>query len=439
MYNTGHINILTEGFSVLISIVMLILLLTGGDRKSTLNRLFMRIVICNITALLSDMTAWGFDGDTSMQGIIIVRAAKFLNYSLSFLLIALLADYVTALIGRNVKIGRAVPRVMYLLCGIAVSLVVISQFNDMYYNFDRNNKYQVHELFWVSQVSGVLLLSFITVVILRYRKSMGVSDTLFLLSYAFFPILAMIIQTFVYREFEFIFIAITLSIISSYGGIQVRQIKLFKERELTLTENRMAVMLSQIQPHFLYNSLVVIRQLCREDPKRAEETVVEFAQYLRGTLDSLTLKKPIPFEQELGHTQTYLTIEQKRFGYKLNVIYDIQFKDFFLPALTLQPIVENAVQYGVTKKERGGTVTITVHERDGNAIIQVIDNGVGFDPGQPPQDGQNLPRQNHVGIENVRSRLSVLCGGKLEIQSKPDEGTTAVITIPIDRMKGGGA
>jgi LytS/YehU family sensor histidine kinase len=96
----------------------------------------------------------------------------------------------------------------------------------------------------------------------------------------------------------------------------------------------------------LYNSLVVIRHLCRENPKLAEEMVVEFAQYLRVNLDSLTQKNPVPFEQELQHTQTYLAIEQKRFGSKLKVIYNIHFRDFSLPALTLQPIAENAVQHG---------------------------------------------------------------------------------------------
>jgi LytS/YehU family sensor histidine kinase len=105
--------------------------------------------------------------------------------------------------------------------------------------------------------------------------------------------------------------------------------------ENELTQSRIAIMLSQIKPHFLYNSLVVIRHLCRENPKLAEETVVEFAQYLRVNLDSLTLKTPVPFEQELGHTQTYLAIEQKRFGSKFKVMYNIKFKDFSLPALTL--------------------------------------------------------------------------------------------------------
>jgi hypothetical protein len=94
MHSVGQMNILMEGFAALVSIVVLILLATGDDRKSKLNRLFMRIVMCNIAALLSDATAWGFEGDTSAHGIIITRAAMFSAYGLAYLMIPLLADYI---------------------------------------------------------------------------------------------------------------------------------------------------------------------------------------------------------------------------------------------------------------------------------------------------------------------------------------------------------
>ena len=196
--------------------------------------------------------------------------------------------------------------------------------------------------------------------------------------------------------------------------------------ENELLQKQISIMLSQIQPHFLYNVLVVIQQLCKIDPKMAEETVVEFSRYLRSNLDSLTLKEPIPFEQELHHVENYLAIEKKRFPDILKIKYDIEKKDFFLPALTLQAIVENAVRYGITKKEKGGTVKIKTHEAEGNAVITVIDDGAGFDTNQRQQDGRS-----HVGIENVRKRLSAMCGGSMEIQSKPGEGTCVVIKIPL--------
>jgi len=217
-----------------------------------------------------------------------------------------------------------------------------------------------------------------------------------------------------------LFLAVVIMIL-----LIVKQEKIITlERELT--QKQISVMLSQIQPHFIYNALVVIRQLCKIDPKTAEETVLEFSEYLRGNLDSLTLNVPVPFEKELHHVETYLKIEKKRFGDKLNVVYDIKAKVFLIPALTLQPIVENAVRYGITKKERGGTVEIKTEEAGNSIVVTVTDDGVGFDVHQQAGgDGRS-----HVGIENTRSRLAAMCGGTLAIESGIGKGTTAVITIP---------
>ena len=191
-------------------------------------------------------------------------------------------------------------------------------------------------------------------------------------------------------------------------------------------ESEISVMLGQIRPHFLYNSLTAIQELCLIDPETASETVSEFSNYLRVNMDSLTIKKPIPFENELRHLETYLSLEKKRFGEKLNIVYDISTRDFYLPVLTLQPLVENAVRHGVTKREEGGTVIIKTEESDGDVTITVCDDGVGFEQG----GGYGRDDRAHVGIENVRNRLAVLCGGTLSIQSEPGVGTTVAITIP---------
>ena len=200
--------------------------------------------------------------------------------------------------------------------------------------------------------------------------------------------------------------------------------KQIDDLENELMQNQISIMLSQIQPHFLYNSLTAIRELCLIDPEKAYETIDEFSTYLRGNLDSLTIKKPVPFEKELSHVKTYLSLEKKRFGNNLTIIYEINAFYFTIPALTLQPIVENAVRHGVTKREDGGTVTITTEETETEAIITVKDDGIGFD-----MNNKKDARQR-IGIENVRSRLATMCDGSLAITSEPDTGTTVVITIP---------
>lgn len=195
--------------------------------------------------------------------------------------------------------------------------------------------------------------------------------------------------------------------------------------EAELLQSRIAIMLSQIQPHFLYNALSTIRSLCRRDPDKAELATIEFTKFLRGNMDSLTADKPISFAQELAHTQNYLALELLRFPKKLNIVYDIQTEAFRLPTLTLQPIVENAVRYGVSKRVNGGTVTISTQETERAFTVTVSDDGVGCDMNQTHEDGRT-----HIGISNVQLRLAAMCGGTLSIASTPNVGTQATITIP---------
>jgi len=192
-------------------------------------------------------------------------------------------------------------------------------------------------------------------------------------------------------------------------------------------EQRVQIMLTQIRPHFLYNSLTVIQELCRTNPEQAENATIRFAKYLRGNMDALQSNAPIPFAEELEHTREYLALEQMRFEDKLTVRYDIQCEAFSLPALTLEPIAENAVRHGVRGNSDGkGEVAIAAKETPGCYEITVTDTGPGFDPEQPPQDQEH----SHIGLRNVRERLTQMCGGALNIASVPGKGTCVTISIP---------
>ncbi|MGN0587372.1 MAG: sensor histidine kinase [Oscillospiraceae bacterium] len=168
-----------------------------------------------------------------------------------------------------------------------------------------------------------------------------------------------------------------------------------------LAESRISIMLSQIQPHFLYNVLNSIYCLCAKDIDAAQEAISNFSDYLRGNMTSLTKKDLVPFSTELNHLKTYISLEKLRFGDKLNIVWDIQTENFMLPALTVQPIVENAVNHGICGSDNGGTVTITARETDSSFEIEVHDDGVGFDVNEYVNG-----RDGHIGIVNVRSRLS---------------------------------
>jgi sensor histidine kinase YesM len=163
---------------------------------------------------------------------------------------------------------------------------------------------------------------------------------------------------------------------------------------------------------------------------RARFMVNSFSEYLRNNLSSLEAPGLITFEIELSHVNTYLDIEKVRFEDTLEIEYDIKCMDFSLPVLTVQPIVENAVKHGTSKKRGGGRVRISTEDDGQDYVITVSDTGCGFDPDVPKNDGKR-----HVGIENVRQRLANMCSGSLTIESKVGEGTVATIRIP----KGGKA
>ncbi len=213
---------------------------------------------------------------------------------------------------------------------------------------------------------------------------------------------------------------------------KVAEIAIERERaEKELYEAKVAVMTSQIQPHFMYNALTSIAMMCQIDPETAQEATVTFAKYLRGNMDSLKQTKPVPFETELEHLKKYLYIEKLRFGKKLNVEYDIQATDFKLPMLSVQPLVENAVKHGVGMKKKGGTVTISTRETDNAFEVIISDNGVGFDTSAPKADDG----RSHVGMENTRTRLQEMCGAEITIESTVDVGTTATIRLPKEGQK----
>jgi LytS/YehU family sensor histidine kinase len=170
--------------------------------------------------------------------------------------------------------------------------------------------------------------------------------------------------------------------------------------------------------------------LFNDNAPDTEETIIKFSEYIRGNLDAIGQMKLVTFSKELEHTRLYLSLEKKRFGDMLNVVYDIQETDFMLPVLTLQPIVENAVKHGIMKKINGGTVMIRTEKVDEDYRIIVKDDGVGFDITSQKNDSRK-----HIGISNVETRLLAISHGTLSIVSYPGKGTSVTIILPGGKMK----
>ena len=228
-----------------------------------------------------------------------------------------------------------------------------------------------------------------------------------------------------------LYVVLIYGIISGVGMLReiIRRNDEVLQDKLKIADQKGAFMLSQMQPHFIYNTMNTIYSLCDLNIEDAKTAIHDFAGYLRHNLGAMESTVPVPFESELNHTKFYLSIEKMRFGDELNVVYDIREDDFDLPPITLQPIVENAVRHGIRNKVGSGTVTIKTYLEDDSYVILVEDDGVGFDTSilneQDPDD-----ENNHIAIRNVTLRVKQICDGTVEIQSKPGEGTQVRIIIP---------
>ena len=182
-------------------------------------------------------------------------------------------------------------------------------------------------------------------------------------------------------------------------------------------------MMSQIRPHFIYNTLGSIEHLCISDPLKAKELVHNFAKYLRGNFGELDNPKPILMSQEMEHVHHYVSIENVRFP-DMSFTFEMNSDDFHIPALTIQPIVENAIKHGLMKLKKGGTIRVVSYETETDYCVLVEDDGVGFDT------NAEVDGRKHLGLRNIRERLKVMVNGTMEIESTVGVGTKVLVKIP---------
>lgn len=204
---------------------------------------------------------------------------------------------------------------------------------------------------------------------------------------------------------------------------------LYQNAEQSSISNELAYLKAQIKPHFLYNALNVIAVLCRMDPEKARELILDLSKYMRHSFDFKNLEKDITFHEEMEFIRAYVRIEQARFKDRLNMIYDIDdTEDLRLPPLLLQPLVENAILHGIRKKETGRTVVLRVKNLGKHYLIEIEDDGAGMAPEQLEaiQQGQG----SGVGLTNTQKRLGMLYGTQLFIESRQGIGTKVTMTLP---------
>ena len=431
------LNALVQAISELCGcVICFFIIISFGVRReytSRSGRIMMWMYVVIFTLLFSDAFAWIYRGVEGTTGYWMVRISNFGAFLSSY---SLLVFYMLFLYSRftPAEQKKMNPWVNFiiLICIAGAMALIVNCFNPFFYYFDAHNRYHRAGGYYPLLTVGIIVDITDMVFLFKNRREFSREGFLSMGSYILLPGISMIILMF-YYGISLVNLSVMVSMIYMTIVTYREHYEEMLRDEQELSRLKQKILISQIGPHFIYNSLSTIRHLCRTAPSEAIAAIDEFSAYLRTDIEALKTDKCVPFEEETENVRNYLALEKRRFGKRVNVVWQIHEKDFEIPAMSLQPIVENAVKHGITKRKEGGTVTITSEKTEtGDIIITVKDNGVGFDyDGQTEYDSEH----SHIGIDNVRNRLELMCGGNLSVKGIKDIGTNAVITIPAKQDK----
>ena len=322
-------------------------------------------------------------------------------------------------------------RAVWALAAINGIIYLTAVFSRLTFWINEANHYQEGPLRYTCHIISAVLLFYLLFLSVRRFRATGTRDNWVPLISVLLILGSIILDSTVGNSLQpvtFLTVAIVLNSSFYYIWLHLQFVR--EHEEALRADQRIQIMMSQIQPHFLFNTLTAIRSLCRTDPEKAEQLTTLFSNYLRQNLDSLETNELIPLKKELEHVRIYAEIELTRFP-NIRVEYDIRDEGFSGPALMVQPLVENAIRHGVRIRE-DGLVEVATRRAAGGHEILIRDNGAGFDAGKI-----SAGSGTHIGIRNVTERVEKMCRGTVTISSRPGEGTEIVIFIPADQPETG--
>lgn len=409
-----HVNIALDAFGLLVMLVIFLSCIKEHvrNRRGT-STPFIALLVFVIATLISDLLSWVGEGNVALS--MLTTVSNTVAVCFSYVTIICFMLYLKETLNSKSKLNSVMVGLFGALSVITMIFLIANIFYKYAFYVDEFGHYvRVDDVTMSIIYLQFPILSLIAIILtLIFTKTSDKMIKHSFIIYTVFPIAGVVLDYFIHG-LSFTYIGLVLSVLIIYANI-------YSQKQKMIERQKNALMLSQINPHFVYNTLSTIAAMCDTSPKQAKYLTIEFSQYLRRNVGSLTSEELIPFEQELDHAACYLKIEQARFRERLNVIYSIQCKNFSVPPLAIQPFVENAVKHGITKKASGGTLRISTFEEEKNYVIEIIDDGVGFNT-------ENV--EMHVGINNVKDRVSAMCKGNISVKSTVGIGTRVNIEIP---------
>ena len=376
------INVTVEFIGIVICILGIVQTLINARFNRNAEKYFVAVFVSLIIFSVSNIVGQHMRGLVGNGWRAALVVSNFVEFCMPCVIVYLLVNYVLSEFDaeRERKGIRILIKVLLLL---HIVLLLISQFTGLYYTIDSENIYRRSALYPLSYIFTAVMMLLYAYLLIVYRKSMTLhAGIAFWISFTV-PCVAMIAQIFIYGIYLIVFSS-EISSLAMYMFLMSDYTDRYYRQQQEITKLKIDIMLAQIQPHFMYNCLQVIQHICLTDPEKASEAIGDFSDF------------------------------KELFG--INI-----------PKMTLQPLVENAVIYGVRRSDTGkGTVTIRSEEFPDRYEISVIDNGSGFNADKVSDTGQRVG----TGIQNVRNRLRLTCGGTLRIVSEHGKGTTATIILP---------
>lgn len=331
----------------------------------------------------------------------------------------LLFMYASTYLSLNKKVIRVLSYTVLSILVVYIILDILNIFTHMFF-YAENGMYMRSKFMIISQGYQFLTLALILALTVTDKK-IELSAKIAFVVYCVIPFIAIIIQNY-FAGYAVAYLSVIITVEILFLFLNVRKNIELANQERRNREAEVTIMMSQIKPHFIYNTLASISTLIKIDPDKAQKGLDEFTEYLRVNLSSLSDTRLISFSDELKHIETYLSLEKMRFDERLNVIYDIKVKEFLVPPLSIQPLVENAVKHGILQKVEGGNIIIRSYENEEAYIVVIEDDGVGFDTSKTLD-------KNHIGLDNVKYRIYTMIRGEVKINSEINKGTVVTVVF----------
>ena len=412
---------------LIVCLIGLVMVLASPSRSGYRMKYWIMFIVTLALFVLSHMTGLLLGGSEKTWAREVLYVSNYMEFVTPVILEYVVMTWLLVILDPE-RQWKALRRVLPVLVGIHIVFMFFSQFTGLVYFIDDQNVYHRASTYAVSYLTTAIMLVIGMTLVIRYRGRMSRYQQFVFSVYFTIPVIGVVLQIMFYG----INIIVIMTVIGAIIMMLVIMIdhtnEYYRQQEIN-TNLKVDIMLSQIQPHFMYNCLLVIRQICLENPAGAADALKEFTKFLRHNMESISTDTLIPFAEELEHVKCYVGLQQLRFGDELKVDYDLECTDFRLPTLTLQPLVENAIRYGARKREDGnGFVRVETRAYDDRFEVSVIDNGPGIDQVTTGYDEGKVG----IALENVRNRLQLICGGRLEIGPGEDSGVRATMILPRD-------